>query len=46
MLGKELAKKVKEIELPKEMRERIQQNCKIEMEEKFMSKNKVYRFSS
>lgn len=45
MLEKELAKKVKEIELPKDMRERIRQNCKIEMEEKFMSKNKVYRFS-
>lgn len=45
MLEKELAKKVKEIEMPNEMRERILQKCKIEMEENFMSKNKVYRFS-
>lgn len=34
-----LLKKVNEIEMPKEMQERIIKNCHIEMEEKVMSKN-------
>lgn len=39
METKVLVEKVKEIEMPKEMRERIIRNCYIETEEKLMSKN-------
>ena len=45
MLEKDMAKKVKEIEMPEVMQKRIVEHCKIELEEKRVSKNKVYRFS-
>ena len=45
MLEKDMAKKVKKIEMPETMRNRIIENCNVEMEEKRVSKNKVYRFS-
>ena len=45
MEEKKLAEKLNEIEMPKEMKERIIRNCYIEMEEKTMSKNKTNIFS-
>ena len=45
MLEKDMAKIVKKIEMPETMRKRIIENCNAEMEEKRVSRNKVYRFS-
>lgn len=44
METKKLVKKLNEIQMPKEMQERIIRNCYIEMEEKNMSNNRTKKF--